>query len=361
MAYQNFSTRKTDTLQVNSYVEGPHIKYITHKKIEVSYIEHDSLNKTTNIIKRYFKFKTDSLSFKGFVKTDSSSYLIYRKIKPPSGIIETKAKIAVFGDIHGEFKSLQAMLKYNKIIDENDKWIWGKGHVVFTGDIFDRGNMVTECLWLIYKLEQQAKKAGGDVHFLLGNHEVMILLNDMRYVAKKYLNAAKACGTTYSHFYKQRSVIGRWLRSKNTLIRINKILFVHAGLSPKFMKQKYSIDEVNTKMRHFINDYAQLDNIDFIDLFLYSESPIWYRGYLLKTEKYDKINLQEILKTLDFYKSIVIIFGHTPVARVYPTFSFKLIAMDVHIGDPRFLDQGLLIDNNMYYRIFAHKQKERLK
>ena len=121
-----------------------------------------------------------------------------------------------------------------------------------------------------------------------------------------------------------------------------------------------SIKKINSGMRHHINNYTQLEDTTMVDLFLYSESPLWYRGYLSRTEKYSRISLNEVIETLDFYKSIVIIFGHTPVAKVYPFYSFKLIAMDVPIGDPKFIDQGLLIDNQMYYRIFAHKEKERI-
>lgn len=127
------------------------------------------------------------------------------------------------------------------------------------------------------------------------------------------------------------------------------------------MEKRLSIQKINEGMRYHINNYTELVDTSLVDLFLYSESPLWYRGYLSRTEQYSRISLSEVIETLDFYGAIVIIFGHTPVARVYPFYSFKLIAMDVPIGDPKFIDQGLLIDNQMYYRIFAHKEKERIK
>ncbi len=45
---------------------------------------------------------------------------------------------------------------------------------------------MTECLWLIYSLEEKAKAAGGYVHFILGNHEIMNMQGDFRYVQDKY-------------------------------------------------------------------------------------------------------------------------------------------------------------------------------
>jgi len=360
-AYFDPDSTNMDSLRVTSYVEGPHIKHSSRNRVEAFYIKHDSLNNKTKIIRKYFRYKNDTVRFKGFVGSDSSDYIIPRSIRPRSGLIKSEGKIAVFGDIHGQFKSMVAMLRYNKIIDDNNNWIWGDGQVVFTGDVFDRGDKVTECLWLLFKLEIQAKKLGGNVHLLLGNHEMMALLFDNRYVDKKYLHAAHAYQYHYSHFFGKHTILGKWLRARNTVIRINKLLFVHGGISPKLIEKRMSIRKINMGMRHHINNYTQLEDTTMVDLFLYSESPLWYRGYVSRTEKYPRISLKEVLETLDFYKAIVIIFGHTPVARVYPFYSFKLIAMDVPIGDPRYIDQALLIENQMYYRIFAHKEKERIK
>ncbi|MCZ4695684.1 hypothetical protein DWB61_12985 [Ancylomarina euxinus] len=361
MAYFDSDSTNIDSLRVSSYVEGPHIKYLSSNRVEAFYIKHDSLKNRTKIIRKYFRYKNDTIRFNGFSGTDRAEYIIPRTIKPNSGLIQSKGKIAVFGDIHGEFDSMKAMLRFNKIIDDNNNWIWGDGQIVFTGDIFDRGDKVTECLWLLFNLELQAQKAGGNVHLLLGNHEMMALLFDNRYVDKKYLHAAHANQYHYSHFFGRHTVLGKWLRARNTVIRINKLLFVHAGISPKLMDKRMSIKKINEGMRYHINNYTQLEDTSLVDLFLYSESPLWYRGYLSRTEKYSRISLREVIETLDFYEAIVIIFGHTPVAKVYPFYSFKLIAMDVPIGDPKYIDQGLLIDNQMYYRIFAHKEKERIK
>jgi len=145
------------------------------------------------------------------------------------------------------------------------------------------------------------------------------------------------------------------------VLRIGDQLFVHGGISPKFLEHKMSISKINEQMRYHLNNYTALKDTSLVELFLSSDSPLWYRGYLTRTPSYDRISLQEVIRTLDFYKAMIIIFGHTPVARVYPFYSFKLIAMDVPIGDPQFIAQGLLIDNQKYYRIFAHKEKERLR
>ncbi|MBN2595443.1 metallophosphoesterase [Labilibaculum sp.] len=350
-----------DSLIVASYVEGPHVRYISPTRVEAFYIVHDSIKNRTRKISKSFRFKNDTASFIGFAGHDTLTYIIPNKIEPEPGENPSNNRIVVLGDIHGEFESLLAILRYNKIIDKKNKWNYGAGQVVFTGDVFDRGDKVTECLWFIFQLEIQAKKQGGMVHYLLGNHEMMALLFDDRYVIDKYQHAAHHLQFHYSHFFDKHSVLGKWLRSKNTLVRIGEQLFVHGGISPKLLEKKMSINEVNVGMRYHLNNYTALVDTTLVDLFLYSNSPLWYRGYLSRTPKYDRISLQEVLKTLEFYHANVIIFGHTPVARVYPFYSFKLIAMDVPIGDPNYIDQGLLIENQKYYRIFAHKKKERLQ
>ena len=350
-----------DSLLVASYVEGPHIRYTSSSRVEAFYIVHDSTRNRTQKISKTFQFKNDTISFIGFAGNDSLKYVIPKKIKTQSGENPSSNEIIVLGDIHGKFESLLAILQFNKIIDNKNKWNFGDGQIVFTGDIFDRGDRVTECLWLIFQLEIQAKKQGGMVHYLLGNHEMMALLFDDRYITDKYQHAAHYLNFHYSHFFDKHTVLGKWLRSKNTLVRIGKQLFVHGGISPEFLNEKMKIKEVNVKMRYHLNNYTQLKDTTLVNLFLYSNSPLWYRGYLSRTQKYDRISLQDVLKTLEFYKSTVIIFGHTPVARVYPFYSFKLIAMDVPIGDPNYIDQALLIENQKYYRIFTHKKKERLQ
>ena len=82
-------------------------------------------------------------------------------------------KIIAISDIEGNFNAFRNLLLANEIIDSAYNWTFGNGHLVLPGDFFDRGLNVTECLWLIYDLEEKAKLYGGYVHYILGNHEIM--------------------------------------------------------------------------------------------------------------------------------------------------------------------------------------------
>src|SRR5687767_14593097 len=84
----------------------------------------------------------------------------------------------VLSDIEGNFGAFRKLLQSNGVMDASYNWTFGDGHLVLVGDFVDRGQDVTEVLWLIYSLEDKAKAAGGYVHYVLGNHEIMIMSGD---------------------------------------------------------------------------------------------------------------------------------------------------------------------------------------
>ena len=106
-------------------------------------------------------------------------------------------KMFIVSDIEGSFKAFRKLLQSNKIINDDYEWTFGNGHLVLTGDFVDRGDLVTEVLWLIYSLEEKAKAAGGYVHFILGNHEIMNMNGDLRYLNAKYVNNAALLNTDF--------------------------------------------------------------------------------------------------------------------------------------------------------------------
>ena len=131
---------------------------------------------------------------------------------------KTLGAIVAIGDVP-EFDGLKKLLRKIGVIDQDMKWIFGNGHIVFCGDVFGRGEMVTDSLWLI--LEQEAAAAGGKVHFILGNHEIMLLTGDLRYLHKKYRTIQQRTGTTYTQLMAKGSVLGDWLRTKKSSLQIN--------------------------------------------------------------------------------------------------------------------------------------------
>ena len=65
----------------------------------------------------------------------------------------------------------------------------------------------------------------------------MILQKDLRYINEKYKLSSKLIGLKYDELYSNQTILGRWLRSKSTIIKINDNVFVHGGISKNFIIQ----------------------------------------------------------------------------------------------------------------------------
>ncbi|MCK4851490.1 MAG: metallophosphoesterase, partial [Candidatus Omnitrophica bacterium] len=81
----------------------------------------------------------------------------------------------VIGDIHGNFEGLILDLRDAGLIDTENNWIGGDAVLVQMGDVIDRDPRGREADVLLRKLQEQARKEGGNVVRLLGNHELMFM------------------------------------------------------------------------------------------------------------------------------------------------------------------------------------------
>lgn len=87
------------------------------------------------------------------------------------------------GDVHGDYDRFVGVLRQAGVVDGKERWSGGRTHLVQTGDIPDRGPDSRQVMELLMALSPQALQAGGRVHPLVGNHEVMNVMGDLRYVA----------------------------------------------------------------------------------------------------------------------------------------------------------------------------------
>lgn len=255
-------------------------------------------------------------------------------------------KLAAISDIHGQVEIFKALLINNKIIDEKLNWQFGTGHLVITGDIFDRGDTVTEALWLVFNIEQQAQKAGGKVHYLLGNHEYMVLRDDQRYLHPKYINSLTHFNNDLRVMFGNNTVLGRWLRAKSTIIKINDMLFLHGGIHTDYVGLALSINQANHHFRESIGlDRETLSNNPIWRTLHGKTGPIWYRGYFREPILQEK-ELEQVLTYLDAKYLVV---GHTSMPQLETRFNNRVIAIDssIKLGKSGEL---LLWHNNQFTR-----------
>ncbi len=241
----------------------------------------------------------------------------------------------VLGDTHGNFEEVLQILQSARLINQETQWIGGSAHLVFLGDILDRGNDALRLAWFIYELEQSASENGGSVHLVLGNHEVMVMSNDLRYVTAKEKQIAVTHQVTYNQLFDpQQTYLGKWLASKPALLKIDKVLFCHGG-----MITGESLAEVNNVVYNYLQEdlfthlmdepfdsvqYSKDRQLEQLDYLYNSHGPLWFRGYV-QSDTLDAY-LTWTMKHLNTSLHVV---GHTIVSAIQQSYDGKLIATNV--------------------------------
>ncbi len=255
--------------------------------------------------------------------------------------------IGVLTDVHGEYKVYLNLLKAMGIIDKNLNWSFGSGHLVIAGDVFDRGEMVNELFWHLFGLEKQAAEAGGMVHLLIGNHELMVLSRDLRFISEKYKEVERISGTKYFELYSDSSVIGNWIRKKPVMITINNLLFVHGGISIELIRKNIGITDINEAFCNRIigKDMEVVCEDEELLFYCSSLGPLWYRGYF-NDKTFCESRLDSIL---NYYGKKRIIVGHTPGSEISSMYKHKILGTDSGIGN---MKQGemLIIKYGILYK-----------
>lgn len=265
-------------------------------------------------------------------------------------------------DPHANLECVVSLLQGNGVIDDKLNWAFGHNQLMIIGDIFDRGKDATQIFWLVYKLEAEAEKASGKVHFLLGNHEPMELSNDLRYAKDKYKALADSLGIEYASLYGPETELGRWLGTRNTIQIIGDNLYVHAGLGKAFYDRNLTIPEVNEKMSEvlFLKNKKR-KQVSPLHAFLYgNEGPIWYRGLVRTDEKYKPCASDTLQMILQKYDVDHIIVGHTIFKDISTFYDGKVIGVNVNNKENRKKrrGRGILIEQGTYY-IVGDKGKMR--
>lgn len=98
--------------------------------------------------------------------------------------------VIAIGDAHGEYHSFAAVLIHAGLMDAELTWTGKKTILVQTGDILDRGSDALQIDKLLDILQPMARKAGGDIIRLIGNHELEILRKNYFITSLPYFQIA---------------------------------------------------------------------------------------------------------------------------------------------------------------------------
>jgi Calcineurin-like phosphoesterase len=203
-------------------------------------------------------------------------------------------RVVAFADVHGAYEELTTLLQSVGVVDTQLHWSAGKTHLVSLGDLLDRGADSRKVMDLLMRLQGEARAAGGQLHIVLGNHEAMNVLGDLRYVAPGEYAAysaeedaaerakhreeflARQTGATAADFdrlfppgyFGQRRLLGpdgtygRWLLGLPAAIKINDTVYMHGG--PSSLMGGRTIEQLDrdyaAAMASYLAAEAELDD-----------------------------------------------------------------------------------------------------
>ena len=241
------------------------------------------------------------------------------------GIYPPVKRLVAIGDLHGDLKVTLIALKLARVISQDIfpnnikdiKWTGGETWIVQLGDQIDRcrpDKWVSNCvsdddnvtddegnnmliIQIFQKLDEQAKKVGGRVLGMVGNHELMNVDRDFRYVSpKEFLefvpqnerNIVKTDdGLPYGFYHRMKvferggNIAKHYALQKKSITIVGKNLFVHGGISHN-LALKYSIHEMNEIVKKWLlKKTNSMEDEIFDEIFRDDDdmSPFWCRLY----------------------------------------------------------------------------------
>lgn len=328
--------------------DGPHVYRQSDSTATVIYY------KLGQMIWKHFE-AADTLTFRGFGSHDGE--IEYRIPPDPPGPtlnqFDGVSRFMALSDIHGDFEPFISILRSAGVLDSSDRWAWGDGHLIINGDVFDRGADVTECLWLIYRLQREAAVQGGAVHYLLGNHELMVLRGDLRYIHDRYIKGITGhTGIGYDELFGPCMELGRWLRTLPSAVRIDSTLFVHGGIPPASVMDFMTLEQINMLARSGIDlSSVELKFNEPLKRLYGGLGPFWYRGYHYGIQGYyPEATPREVEDILYFYDVRHIVVGHSEHDSLTALCDGSIFAIDVPV-DELGGQQALLFEENIFYRV----------
>lgn len=231
-------------------------------------------------------------------------------------------RVVAVGDLHGDFSAWLDIARDAGLVDARNHWAGGRTILVQTGDMIDRGPASLKIVRHLQQLDGEARRAGGRVIVLMGNHEAMNVLGDDRYVtpedyaafadrqsAARREAAFAANEKAIVDFYHQRDPslspkaikadwlstmplgklehdsawapggeLGRWVATLPAAARVGDTLFVHGGISANYAL--VPLPEINRRARAAIQAGDKADSAIIND----EMGPLWYRGLVTRGE-----------------------------------------------------------------------------
>jgi hypothetical protein len=229
------------------------------------------------------------------------------------------------GDLHGDYDAWMAIARAAGLVGVDGRWTGGRTALVQLGDVTDRGADSLKIIRSLPQLQKEAPRSGGEVVVVLGNHEAMNLLGDLRYttpgefaafaddrsparrervymanrqkleaaaratnpniqpsqVRDQWLSVTPLGWVEHRVAWSPTGELGRWATRNPAAMKVGDTLFVHGGLSAEYAA--LGIDEINRRAA------AAMTRADESPTSILSDplGPLWYRGLVTRDPKAD--------------------------------------------------------------------------
>jgi hypothetical protein len=264
-------------------------------------------------------------------------------------ILPSQKRIIVIGDLHGDYNLTIDSLKVAGVIDDKLNWTGKDTVIVQVGDQVDRCRPFDhkcdhpdatlndeasdiKIMELFNKLNVKAKKDGGSIYSLLGNHELMNSLGNLNYVSYEGLREFDnykdpKTGEVFKdgkegrkHAFKPGHELAKMMGcTRVPSVIIGSFIFVHAGIVPKFLdvaniKSRKDLYKLNFAIRKWL---LGLINKDYVKNIVNSLkfSMFWDRilGSIPPNLSNDNDKCVDYLyPVLKIFKVKSMVVGHTP-------------------------------------------------
>jgi hypothetical protein len=246
------------------------------------------------------------------------------------------ARVVAIGDVHGDLAATKRALKLAGVLGDDGRWSGGQAVLVQTGDILDRGDDEQSIVDLFEALAEQAKAAGGAVHVLNGNHELMNAAGDFRYVTPGgFRDFEDVAG--FSPTAPELQTVPAQMRARVAAFRpggsyarkfadqpvamvVGDTLFAHGGVLPKHAI--YGIERINQEVADWLLGRSSIGS----RWVKQSDSPVWSRHFSDEPDDDDCKALEQTLATLKVKRLVV---GHTVQRTIRPACDDKVWRIDV--------------------------------
>ncbi|MBK7776589.1 MAG: metallophosphoesterase [Sandaracinaceae bacterium] len=226
-------------------------------------------------------------------------------------------RVVAIGDVHGDLAAGLAALRSAALIDQQAHWSGGQTVMVQVGDLLDRGDGEAELMDLFERLREEARASGGEVHLLLGNHELMNAAGDLTYVTR---GGFAQFANTPPHPSHEADVLrapqlahGRLraflpggpfavrLATYGLTYRSADAIFVHGGILPQHLRE---LERMESESQAWLRDERRIPT----DVALHPDSPLWTRRYSISP---GARACAEVARTLDAEGLSRMVVAHT--------------------------------------------------